>query len=394
MSEPPRHLCPLPDNPPSSSPAHPAAASATVPPDLAPPASEEPSVTTFKAPLYVAWEVTHRCNARCLHCYSDSGPEADRSGDLTTREAHDLIDQLAAAGVLVLALSGGEPILRRDWRDLVSHAVEAGLRVNIGSNGSTLTEDNVLDLARIGIHSVTVSLDSHRPEVHDRFRGTPGLFPRTVESIRRLVRHGVRVVVGYTPTRLNRADAAGVVTLAHRLGANAVNLSEYVPAGRGPLSLALPPEELRSVLEEWISLRSEYEGRMELIWHDCRVGLLVPEHDRHKYVGCGAGRLVARILPDGTVTPCVFLPTPIGSVRERPFREMWRDSVLLRRFRQREGNVHGNCGTCRHLATCGGCRAVAYAYSAGDPLAGDPHCWVTPSASLPAELAAGEGLPV
>lgn len=366
----------------------------SAPPTPGTASAEAPSVTTFKAPLYVAWEVTHRCNARCLHCYSDSGPEADRSRDLSTREANDLIEQLAEAGVLVLALSGGEPLLRSDWRDLVSHAVNAGLRVNVGSNGSTLNERNVRDLARLGVHSVTVSLDSHRPEIHDRFRGTPGLFPKTLAAIRRLVRQGVRVVVGYTPTRINHRDAAGVVALAQQLGADAVNLSEYVPAGRGPISLALKPDELRSILEQWIALRDEYGGSPELIWHDCRVGLLVSDEDRRKYVGCGAGRLVARILPDGTVTPCVFLPTPIGTLREQPFREMWISSFLLRQFRERRAHFHGNCGDCRHLATCGGCRAVAFAYSAGDPLAGDPHCWVIPASVPPAKLVAGEGLPI
>lgn len=361
--------------------------------DRAAPAPQ-PSITTFTAPLYIAWEITHRCNARCLHCYSDSGPDAPRAGELSTREALAVIDQLADAGLLILAFSGGEPMLRGDWRELVRHAVAAGLRVNLGSNGATVSESNADDIVRLGVHSVTVSIDSHRPEVHDRFRGTPGLHPRAVEAVRRLVRRGVRVVVGFTPTRLNRADARGVVDLAHRLGAAAVNLSEYVPAGRGPRSLALAPAELRGVLEEWIALRSELAGRLELLWHDCRVGLLVPEEEQRKYVGCGAGRLVARILPDGTVTPCVFLPTAIGSLRRQTFRQMWRESDLLRRFRDRQGHLSGNCGSCRHQSTCGGCRAVAHAYSGGDPLAGDPHCWVSPSSAPLAGLAAGECLPV
>ena len=353
-----------------------------------------PAITTFTAPLYVAWEITHRCNARCVHCYSDSGPGAGRAGELATAEALSVIDQLAAAGVLVLAFSGGEPMLREDWRELVRHAVAAGLRVNLGSNGATVSDSNADDIARLGVHSVTVSLDSHRPEVHDRFRGCPGLHPRALEAVRRLARRGVRVVVGFTPTRLNRGDAAGVVELAHRLGADAVNLSEYVPAGRGPRSIALAPDELRGVLEQWIALRAEYRGRLEMIWHDCRVGLLVDEEEQRKYVGCGAGRLVARILPNGTVTPCVFLPTAIGSLRDQPFQRMWRESDLLRRFRDRQGHVTGNCGECRHLASCGGCRAVAHAYSGGDPLAGDPHCWVSPWSAPPAALADGEGLPV
>src|SRR5829696_4701174 len=102
--------------------------------------SEEnrPAVTAFKAPLYAAWEITHRCNARCLHCYSDSGPDAGCQEELSTAEALQVIDQLADAGLLVLAFSGGEPMMRPDWRELVRHAVRRGLSVNIGTNGSAV----------------------------------------------------------------------------------------------------------------------------------------------------------------------------------------------------------------------------------------------------------------
>lgn len=351
----------------------------------------------FKAPLYVAWEITHRCNAKCVHCYSDSGPTAITRDDLSTEEGFRVIDQLADAGLMVLAFSGGEPMMRSDWRDLVRHAIERGLSVNIGTNGSTVTPRVADDLKSLGVKSVTVSLDSHRPEIHDQFRQSKGLFQCVIRAVHLLVERKVRVVVGFTPTRLNWKDGPGVVHFAHTMGADAVNLSEYVPAGRGPLALALAPKELKQVLEEWIELRKTYKGRMEVIWHDCRVGMLVPQEEKREYVGCGAGRLVARILPDGTVTPCVFLPTKIGSFRDDNFRDMWSRSLLLEQFRSRSGHISGNCGACEYLATCGGCRAVAYAYSGGNPLAGDYHCWVKDSDQHCQEmtgLCTGESLPL
>ena len=104
---------------------------------------------------------------------------------------------------------------------------------------------------------------------------------------------------------------------------------------------------------------------------------------------------MARILPDGTLTPCVFLPTAIGALRDADFREVWGRSSLLRQFRERQGHIEGNCGGCEFLATCGGCRAVAYAYSGGNPLAGDPHCWIKPQAAARMSgLVDGEALPV
>lgn len=349
----------------------------------------------FVAPLYVAWEITHHCNARCLHCYSNSGPEADPNKALPLDAALSLIDQLADAGVLVLAFSGGEPLMHPHWKELVGHAVQRGLNVNVGSNGSCITPRNADTLRALGVKSVTISIDSHVPEVHDKFRRLKGLHAKALTAVRLLVARNIRVVVGYTPTKLNWTHGRSVIDLAHGLSASAVNLSEYVPAGRGGLELALAPAELHRTLEEWIGAREHYKGRMEIMWHDCRVALLVAEQEKRKYVGCGAGRLVARILPDGTVTPCVFLPTSIGTLADTPFQKMWRDSELLYRFRSRAGNVSGNCGGCEFLETCGGCRAVAYAYSDGNPLAGDPHCWIrhhTPEISK--LFAEGEALPV
>ncbi|WP_026381365.1 radical SAM/SPASM domain-containing protein [Afifella pfennigii] len=349
----------------------------------------------FAAPLYVAWEITHHCNAKCLHCYSGSGPQESAQEAMPLREAKELIDQLADAGVLVLAFSGGEPMMHRHWRELVGHAVERGLSVNIGSNGSCITERNADLLKYLGVKSVTISLDSHLPQVHDEFRRLPGLHAKAVAAIARLVARGVRVVVGFTPTKVNWRDGREVIDLAYRLGADAANLSEYVPAGRGGIDLALPPDWLRETLEEWIAARAEYDGRMEVIWHDCRVALLVTEEEKRNYVGCGAGRLVARILPDGRLTPCVFLPTEIGKVPAMPFSKVWAEAGLLHQFRSRGGHVSGNCGECEQLSICGGCRAVAHAYSGGDPLAGDPHCWVKRhDPEISAMFAAGEGLPV
>jgi radical SAM protein with 4Fe4S-binding SPASM domain len=269
------------------------------------------------------------------------------------------------------------------------------VNVNVGSNGSCITARNADTLRALGVKSVTISIDSHLSEVHDQFRRLKGLHAKALAAVRQLVARNIRVVVGYTPTKLNWKHGRSVIDLAYDLGANAVNLSEYVPAGRGSIELALSPTELRQTLEEWIDAREQYKGRMEVMWHDCRVALLVAEEEKRKYVGCGAGRLVARILPDGTVTPCVFLPTSIGSLAATPFKTMWQNAQLLHQFRARAGNVSGNCGGCQFLETCGGCRAVAYAYSGGDPLAGDPHCWIrqhTPEIS--ALFAAGEALPV
>lgn len=286
-----------------------------------------------------------------------------------------MIDQLADAGLMILAFSGGEPLLRRDIFRLIGRAVERDLVVNIATNGSLISTAMARRLKDAKVSSVTVSLDGASAETHDAIRCFPGLFDKTVNAIRRLVAEDLRVVVSFTPMILNHAEGPDVVRLAYALGASAVNMSEYVPAGRGTHALALPPETLRDVVHQWIAMRREYEGRMQIIWHDCRVALLVPPEEQDRYSGCGAGKLTARIKVDGTLTPCVFLPNPAGNLRDASFKDVWENSPFLQLIRNRDAIASGNCGRCEHKHRCGGCRATSMSYY-GDPMKGDPSCWL------------------
>jgi radical SAM protein with 4Fe4S-binding SPASM domain len=330
---------------------------------------------TFAAPLYVVWEITLRCNLRCLHCYS--GASKPHPDELTTEEAKGVIRQLGEAGVIILGLSGGEPLLRKDWRELVALGIESGLLVSIGTNGTPVTNRVANELKTMGIHSVCVSLDGSTAGTHEQVRQRPGLFVKTKAAIERLTAAGVRVIVGFTPVRYNFHEAGSVVDLAYELGASGVNLSEFVPVGRGTLDLCLRPDELHTVIDTWAERKLAYQGRMDVLWHDCRVGQFVPPEERSKYIGCAAGQMLARITVDGYVTPCVTLPVHVGNLREQKFTDIWRDSPFLHKIRDRSNIQVGNCSTCDLKSSCGGCRAVSMGFY-GDPFRGDPYCWISP----------------
>jgi radical SAM protein with 4Fe4S-binding SPASM domain len=288
-----------------------------------------------------------------------------------------MIDDLADAGLLILGFSGGEPLIRRDIFQLTSHAAARDLVVNIATNGAVVNERIAQRMKDSGVRSVTVSLDGADAATHEYFRQFPGLYERSIRAIRVLVSSGLRVVVSFTPTKINYLEGPDVVRLAYDLGASGVNMSEYVPAGRGSRDLCLSPETLHAVVKQWIEMRGEYEGRMHVIWHDCRVATLVPPEQRDLYSGCGAGKLTARICVDGTLTPCVFLPNPAGNLKTTPFREIWEHSPLLQAIRGRQQLHDGNCAGCALKESCGGCRATSMSYY-GDPFRGDPSCWILP----------------
>ena len=304
---------------------------------LAPPSSQ--------APHYVSWEITHRCDARCVYCYASAGPDAEASNELTTAEALTVIDQLADSGGLILAFSGGEPLLRPDWRQLMRYAMARRLVVTVITNGSSIGRQEAAELSDLEVESVTVSLDSHRPEVHDSLRRLPGLHARAVSAIRHLIAQGVRVVVNFTPIRQNWLDLRGVTEFVHSLGADALSLSEYVPVGRGTSDMSLDPEDLRSLIREWEELREIYRGRLTLAANDRTVAMLQTADDAG-CTECGAAYSAARIDPEGTVNPCAFLTLPLGSLRSETLAEVWRRAGQVRDAQARSGGSGNSCAAC------------------------------------------------
>jgi radical SAM protein with 4Fe4S-binding SPASM domain len=330
-----------------------------------------------ESPLHVAWEITTRCNAQCLHCSSNSGPEANDSQELSTSDALQIIDQLADAGVRVLAFSGGEPLLRADLVDLIRHAVERGLTTNVCTNGALVDDPMALRLKQAGLNSITVSLDGAHSETHDTLRRYPGLFDLAVAAIRTLIQHHHRVGISFTPSLLNYQEASVVVHLAQLLGAESVCLSQYIPTGRGTRGLMLSPALLGNLARDVLKLQVDYAKRLRIHCHDCHVALLLPSEQREAYKGCGAGTATAAIRADGTVTPCIFMPNRAGNLQTATFREIWDHAPALVALRDREQLAEGNCGSCRYKLVCGGCRAAAMAIH-GNPMAGDPSCWMFP----------------
>jgi MoaA/NifB/PqqE/SkfB family radical SAM enzyme len=292
-------------------------------------------------PLYAEWEITHRCNTSCLHCYSESGREVGSAGELSTLEALGLLGQLSDARIPFLILTGGEPLLRNDWSEITRKALGLGIGVNLMTNGALLTDEVANEIARLSLGSVTVSLDSHLPGVHDRIRQWPGLFDLATAGIRRLVARGVRVVIGFTQNRLNVESAGPLLELARELGVAAVSVTEFVVAGRASAWLALSGAELRASLAEWERLRETVDGPPRIILQDFRVAVPAPKLRSREIEGCGAGRLFIRIRPDGSITACPFLGEPSFSLRQEPL-----SGILDGLATERLGPPSGFCADC------------------------------------------------
>ena len=162
----------------------------------------------------VVWNMTRRCNLKCIHCYSNSA-DIDYPDELTTQEAKKMIDDLAAFGSPVLLFSGGEPLMRKDLLELAKYATDKGMRAVISTNGTLITKDIAAELKKIGLSYVGVSLDGLQP-THDRFRGRKGAFEKAIEGIRNCREAGIKVGLRFTVNRHNVADVPAMFDLMRK----------------------------------------------------------------------------------------------------------------------------------------------------------------------------------
>jgi radical SAM protein with 4Fe4S-binding SPASM domain len=323
-------------------------------------------------PLHMVWLSTNRCNARCAHCSSNSSePYPD---ELSTQEAYDLIDQLSEAGVLDLAISGGEPLMRDDLFDILQYARSKDISVGVGSNGAHLSDDQARRLKQSGISRFQVSLDGNSDQ-HDALRRWPGLYLRVLNSIKKARDAGLTVNICCTINKLNYNSLASFVEFAASLGIRRLNLSRFIPTGRGDPRLDIPDHEWKDVIHECAELKLAWQNELIISTHLSQQILVDSEiRDMPAFIGCQAGIGQGAVSANGHVFPCVLLPLSLGNVREMRLKDIWLTSPTIKALHDRT-SLSGHCTICPQRDRCGGCRALAYART-GSCLDSDPRCWL------------------
>ncbi len=352
------------------------------------------TVAESPVPKLISWNITLRCNLRCVHCYIDAREKASKK-ELSTDEGKLLIDQIAEVSRPIIVLSGGEPLLRDDVFELARYGTERGLRMSMGTNGTLITDQTARKLKSAGIKKVAISLDSSTPERHDEFRGVKGSWRRAIKGIEACKRNNIDVQINTTITQQNCDDVEDMILLAEKLGASAFHPFFLVPTGRGrkieDISPVMYEKMIRDVLEK--GTKYNLNVRPTCAPQFMRIAEQMGLELKHQVRGCIAGLSYCRIYPTGEVTPCPYLPIKLGNIRERTFKEIWFNSGVLKTLRD-FNNLKGKCGVCEYREVCGGCRARAYGLTSnfldvcgdlheptgltGDYLAEEPWCTYQP----------------
>ncbi len=347
----------------------------------------------------VVWNMTKRCNLRCIHCYARAENESYQGNELSTDEGKRLIDNLADFGVPVILFSGGEPVLREDLPELIDYAVKKGLRAVISTNGTLITEEKAKQFARYALSYVGISLDG-TGKVNDAFRGVSGAFELAIKGVRNAKHAGIKVGLRFTINKRNYKEIPRIFDIIEAEGIQRVCFYHLVYAGRGSrlINEDITHEESRKVVD-YIMDRTKASFKkgspLEVLTVDNHADgpyvylrLLKEDAQRAKDVyellmmnqGNASGVGIACVDEEGNVHADQFWRHySFGNVRERPFSEIWQDTSneLMAKLKEKKKYVKGRCARCRWLDICGGNFRVRAEAATGDIWAEDPQCYLT-----------------
>jgi AdoMet-dependent heme synthase len=275
--------------------------------------------TSFERPMGFQLELTTRCNLRCKHCYNASGKASELSGEMNRKEWDDVIRQIAELRPFQVIISGGEPLLLRDWLFATMDKLdETPTRFVLITNGFLADTSMVERLCRYPYYWVQVSIDGATPEAHDGFRGARGSWDRAVRAAVEFAARGKALVVAHTVHPASLETLPDMVELAAILGATRIICDEAMPVGRAYANrgeITLSPAQRASMAETLYSLQHEYRNRLEV---------MRTSDPAHAFsLAKATGSRVLLIRPNGDVKLDCVLPFVVGNVRKQRISEIW-----------------------------------------------------------------------
>ncbi len=346
----------------------------------------------------VVWNVTRRCNLKCVHCYAHAKNKSFNN-ELDTKTGMNLLDDLANFGTPVILFSGGEPLTRKDLPELAAYAVKRGMRAVISTNGTLISKEIAQTLKDIGLSYVGISLDGME-QINDRFRGVKGAFKSALEGIENCKKAGIKVGLRFTINKFNSNEIPKIFDLLEDMDIPRACFYHLVYAGRGSRLVEVDSthEETRAAVDLIIDRTRKLhdEGKPKEI-------LTVDNHADGPYLymklrkenpkraeevlellkmngGNNSGKGIGCVSWDGEVHADQFWRYySFGNVQNRPFSEIWTDTSepLMKKLKEKKKHVKGRCATCCWLEICAGNFRVRAEAVTGDIWAPDPACYLT-----------------
>jgi radical SAM protein with 4Fe4S-binding SPASM domain len=312
-------------------------------------------------PLSVHFDLTYRCNERCVHCYLDH----DDKGELATAECLGVLEQLANAGTLFLTFSGGEIFLRPDLWELLAAARRLHFDVSLKTNALLVTAERAARLRELGVRRVQISVYSNDAAVHDAITKVPGSLRRTLAAIPLLQAQGLAVKIACPLMRQNLTAYRGVLALAESLGVPYVidlTITPMLDGSSSTLAHRVPVDALLPVLQD--AMHSVRRPSAAAAAPELELGSAASsgiESSVYEELMCSAGHNSCYISPYGDVYPCVQLPQAAGNLRRQKFEDVWYRAPQLARLRAIRESALPVCSRCGIREYCERCPGLALA---------------------------------
>jgi radical SAM protein with 4Fe4S-binding SPASM domain len=302
-----------------------------------------------RIPVYGSLNLTNHCNLRCVHCYMpiQAGADDETVKELSTAQWINLIDEITEAGCLYLLITGGEPLLRKDFRRIYSYAKEKGLLVAVFTNGTLITEEVIKLFKELPPRAVEISLYGATAPTYERITGVTGSYEMCISGIRQLIANKINVKLKTVLMTLNRHEFYDMENMAKTYGTNFRVDAAIFPrfnGDRSPLKLRVPPEEViekeSSDKEKLQTLKAFYESYRS-----------PPATD--KLYKCGAGLTAFHIDSSGSLYPCLMAFNYGHNLLDSGFLKVWREIIPL--LRKKTTGADYRCNKCQKLILCGYC---------------------------------------
>jgi radical SAM protein with 4Fe4S-binding SPASM domain len=321
-------------------------------------------------PMGVMVEFTYRCNQACRHCYIRG---MDTSRELSAERLADVVSEAVDEGIMFAAVSGGEFMVRPDWRVLTDRVKSLKLGLRLFTNLTHVDEETADYIADLGPVFVETTMFSGEPAVHDNFVRLPGAFETAVGAIKLLrerdvlvqVKHEVSEPTWPTFDTLQELvkDLDAVFSHTIYIGPNLVGLPD-------PWEVRPSDETVRAYFEKLYDGAEKIKGKVDKDICDDEAGEM---RRMGRAVTCMTGRNSAVIGPDGTVYACALLRVPFGNVADKPFGEVWRSEAAAE-FRDYENQPVPECENCEYDAICKRCPGYSLLEDGGIDKPSAEHC--------------------
>ena len=330
-------------------------------------------------PSSMIWNITNRCNLLCSHCYM-SADGRTKSDQLTDDQAYEMIDRMHEAGVPVVFLSGGEPMMRPNFWEILKRINAAGVRPTVSTNCTYITPESAKRLADNGVRFIATSLYGPE-EFHDQMVAVPGTHAKVIAAIRELRKVGVKVVIKVALNKDTYPYVYDIIDQAKEMDCSMVYICDLITSGRseGEEDSRISNQQWREfcdfVIDEVADPDNHFEydiGAIPSVIPYIARGLTERGLDVSKglerlkiFSACPVGQGHMTINSEGGIMPCQFAQDwTLGNIYEIGFAE------ATRRLAEVDAAVpEGMCApdACDYSRICRGCRVKAWQRTGAAP---------------------------